>query len=413
MHHITETSHSLPVVSTCGVLVCGGGPAGVAAALAAARAGASTVLLEAHGCLGGVWTSGSLTWIIDHENKQGVMPEIMARLEAAGGRGLHANGQPNSGFHPEIMKTVLEAMCIEAGVRIRLYTRVVAALRDPTGQRLTHVITESKSGREAWQATTCIDCTGDGDLAAAAGCGFDMGRPGSGAVQPLSLMALVTGVTDAEAAPYLCENGLPWGVPHAALKADMLRAGVDPSYAFPTLFTLTPGLFMLMANHEYGVRCNDADALTRASIAARIEVGRMITGLRGLGGSWQRLQLVATSAQIGVREGRRIHGHYTVTRDDVVKGVRHADAVCRATFCVDIHSTDPKVDKGLGVDGVTSVPYDIPLRALIARDVEGLLLAGRCISGDFWAHASYRVTGNAVALGEAAGREAARRCTAG
>ena len=224
------------------MLVCGGGPAGVAAALAAARAGASTVLLEAHGCLGGVWTSGALTWIIDHENKQGIKPEILARLEAAGGgRCLHADGHPNSGFHPEIMKTVLEAMCLEAGIRIRLHTRVVAALRDPTGQRLTHVITESKAGREAWQATS-IDCTGDGDLAAAADCGFDMGRPSNGVVQPLSLMALVTGVTTEGAVPYLSGDGLPWGIPHAALKADLLRAGVDPSYAFPTLFTLTPGL---------------------------------------------------------------------------------------------------------------------------------------------------------------------------
>lgn len=166
---------------------------------------------------------------------------------------------------------------------------------------------------------------------------------------------------------------------------------------------------MLMANHEYGVRCNDVDALTRALIAARVEVGRTICGLRGLGGPWQRLQLVATSAQIGVREGRRVSGRYTVTRADVTTGARHADAVCRATFCVDIHSTDPDKDKSLGGDGVASVPYDIPLRALIARDVDGLLLAGRCISGEFWAHVSYGVTGNAVALGEGAGREAARR----
>ena len=412
MHHLTEPARSIPVVSTCEVLVCGGGPAGVAAALAAARAGASTVLLEAHGCLGGVWTSGALTWIIDHVNKQGIVPEILARLEAAGGRGQSTAGQPNSGFHPEIMKTVLEALCREAGVRIRLHTRVVAALRDPSGQRLTHVITESKSGREAWQATTSIDCTGDGDLAAAVGCGFDMGRPGSGAVQPLSLLALVTGLNPEAVAPYLCSNGLQWGVPHAVLKAEMLRAGVDPSYAYPTLFTLTPGLYMLMANHEYGVRCDDADALTRASMGARVEVGRMIAGLRALGGTWQHLQLVATSAHIGVREGRRIHGRYTVTKEDVITGARHDDAVCRATFCVDIHSTDPQRDKGLGGDGVKSQPYDIPLRALIARDVDGLLLAGRCISGDFWAHASYRVTGNAVALGEAAGREAARRAKA-
>lgn len=84
------------------------------------------------------------------------------------------------------------------------------------------------------------------------------------------------------------------------------------------------------------------------------------------------------------------------------------DALADVTFCVDIHSVDPKEDKGLHTGGIKTKPYQIPLRALIAKDVEGLLLAGRCISGDFFAHASYRVTGNAVATGEAAGRHAAR-----
>jgi hypothetical protein len=96
-----------------------------------------------------------------------------------------------------------------------------------------------------------------------------------------------------------------------------------------------------------------------------------------------------------------------VSTEDIIQGARHEDGVCRVTFNVDIHSLDPSVDKGLSNMGVVMQPYDIPLRALIARDVDGLLLAGRCISGDFFAHASYRVTGNSVATGEAAGALAA------
>jgi hypothetical protein len=115
------------------------------------------------------------------------------------------------------------------------------------------------------------------------------------------------------------------------------------------------------------------------------------------------MHVVATCEQIGVREGRRIHGHYTVSTEDIVRGARHADGICHVTFNVDIHSLDPTRDKGLSNMGVVMKPYDIPLRALIAQDVDGLLLAGRCISGDFYAHASYRVTGNSVATGEAAG----------
>ena len=96
-----------------------------------------------------------------------------------------------------------------------------------------------------------------------------------------------------------------------------------------------------------------------------------------------------------------------MTSDDVVQGVRHEDAVCRVHFGIDVHSTNPKNNKGIHVHGLKAQPYDIPLRALIAQDVDNLFMAGRCISGDFMAHSSYRVTGNAVALGQAAGTAAA------
>jgi hypothetical protein len=389
------------------VIVCGGGPAGIAAAISAGRSGARVLLLENQGCLGGVWTAGCLTWIIDHENKSsGLMPEILSRLESSGGRAENHEG-PSSGFDPEVMKVVLDAMCLDAGVVVRFHTRVVAALRDPSGERLTHVITESKSGREAWAGKVFIDCTGDGDLGALAGCGFDMGHPADGSVQPLSMLAILTGPAHEDVAPYLSDNGLPWGVPHEALRGEIARSGTKCSYSYPTLFRLTDGLYMLMANHQYGVMCDDADAISAATIEARRELFEITSGLKSLGGIWRNLKLVATSAQIGIREGRRIHGLYTVSADDVTCGARHDDAVCRATFCVDIHSTNPEKDKGLGNGGVKSQPYDIPLRALIAKDVDGLLMAGRCISGDFWAHGSYRVTGNAVAMGEAAGKFAA------
>jgi len=133
-----------------------------------------------------------------------------------------------------------------------------------------------------------------------------------------------------------------------------------------------------------------------------------VRALRQLGGPRRNVELAATSPLIGVREGRRLHGLYTVTRDDLIAGRRHADAVCRVMFPVDVHSTDPKTHQGYSNEGVTMQPYDIPLRALIARDVTNLTMAGRCISGDFYAHASYRVVGNAFATGEAAGLVAVR-----
>jgi hypothetical protein len=178
----------------------------------------------------------------------------------------------------------------------------------------------------------------------------------------------------------------------------------------PTIFPVRDNVVLLMFNHEYGVKPYDADAMTAATQHARKEIFAMMRGLRKLGGIWEGLQVVATAEQIGVRDGRRIHGRHTVTRDDLINGARYQDAVARVTFGVDIHALtrEKNNQETIGRGGVKrTLPYDIPLRALIAKDVDGLMMAGRCISGDFIAHASYRVTGNAVAMGEAAGTVAA------
>jgi len=160
-----------------------------------------------------------------------------------------------------------------------------------------------------------------------------------------------------------------------------------------------------MMNHEYGVKPFDADKVTEATVRARAEMNRIVNGLRKLGGPWEGLQIAATAEQIGVRDGRRIAGRYTVNREDLIAGAEQDDAVVKATFPVDIHAISAEHDKTAAYHnaGVKVKPYDIPLRSLIARDVDGLMMAGRCISGDFIAHASYRVTGNAVGMGEGAG----------
>jgi hypothetical protein len=392
----------VPIVEDVDVVVCGGGPAGVAAALAAARSGARTRLIEVNGCLGGVWTAGLLTNIIDHGNKTGIMQEILEALDKREAR------ISTSKYDVEKMKLLLDDLCCEAGVRIRLHCRAVAAVRDDEG-RLAMVVTESKSGREAFAARVFIDATGDGDLGAVAGCGFDYGRPDVDEGQPFSYLVLLTGLDFEAVKPFV--SGLPgetWAEPKQRLASEIARgSGHGPSYAHPTLFHLGHGLFSLMANHEYRVKGFDADEVTEATMRARREVHRMIDGLRSLGGVWKNIVICATPEQIGVRESRRIHGMYQISANDLIAGARFDDAVCRATFCVDVHSTNPDSSKGLGNEGLRAKPYDIPYRALVARDVPGLLLAGRCISGDFYAHASYRVTGNAVPMGEAAGAAAA------
>ena len=136
----------------------------------------------------------------------------------------------------------------------------------------------------------------------------------------------------------------------------------------------------------------------------------IVNGLKKIGGPWKDLAIVATAEQIGVREGRRIRGRYHITATDLGKGLRHKEAVCRVTFPIDVHALDKRgdmqIDQSFKKKGLK--PYDIPYPSLVAADVDGLLLAGRCISGDFVAHSSYRVTGNSVPMGEAAGLAAAK-----
>lgn len=416
---VSEPAREVPVAESVDVVVCGAGPAGVAAAIAAARCGAKVRLIEVHGQLGGIWTTGMLSWVLDADKKGGVMREIIGRLdERARFLGdVRWKGKGGVPYDVEQMKLVLEEMCRAAGVRVRLHTRVVAVARD--GSRLTHCICESKSGREAFAAKAFVDCTGDGDIAARAGCGFDLGRPAegqgaegperAGEMQPMSLMCLVTGIDREATAAFHEREGRPWAASKDALLAEFKRAGVEPSYGRPTIFEIRPDLYAWMINHEYGFSGIDAGALTEATLRAREELHHNIDALRLLGGVWRDVRIVATAAQIGVREGRRIHGRYRVTVEDAIAARAHEDAVCRVTFGIDVHSTSKTHSTGIEggkVKGLTK-PYDVPLRALIAKDVDGLLMAGRCISGDFLAHSSYRVTGNSVAMGEAAGACAA------
>lgn len=400
-----EETRALPVHNDADVIVCGAGPAGVTAAITAARAGARVRLFELHGSLGGVWTSSLLGYLLDFD-KPGFNVELVQRLRQRDA--ITGGGMNGLSYQPEEMKVLLEELCSQEGVKVQLHTRVAAAYRN--GSSLSTIVTESKSGRQAWQAPVFIDTTGDGDLGAFAGCEFEIGRENSCPCQPMTLYALlvvkdVTQIAD-------CIHGTGDGGRHVGPKAfqdTLRRAGVTPSYGHASLFPIQGNLVLLMANHEYGINATDAAQVTEATLRARGELHQIVRGLRKLGGPWEGVQIAATPEQIGVRDGRRIRGRYILTSDDLIQGTSQDDAVVRATFPVDIHALTAEDNKKSAYSnaGVKVKPYDIPLRALIARDVDGLMMAGRCISGDFIAHASYRVTGNAVAMGEAAGAVAA------
>ena len=312
------------------------------------------------------------------------------------------------------MKLLLENMCSEAGVDFSLHTRVSAAYKDK--KRLSTIITESKSGREAWSAKVFIDATGDGDLGAFAGNGWDIGHGGDQCpCQPMTLNALAVVNDYTKLTEYLSfyETDRTDMASHVkasrAFKKEINRAGITPSYGDPTLFPVKDNLVMVMINHEYNVRAFDTAEVTKATVHARAEIHKIVSALNNLGGAWEGFQVVASADQIGIRDGRRLHGRFTVSKEDLVNGSTYDDGVIRPKFGVDIHAPNQEINDKSAIirGGIVMKPYDIPLRALIAKDVDGLMMAGRCISGDFIAHASYRVTGNSVATGEAAGAVAA------
>ncbi|MCX6849424.1 MAG: FAD-dependent oxidoreductase [Verrucomicrobia bacterium] len=409
-----EPAHEIPLANDADVIVCGAGPAGVTAAITAARAGAKVRLFEWRGCLGGIWTAGLLGYFLDF-NKPGFAKELRDKLDA---RGARANSTSTSRFcyDPEALKLLLEELCMEAGVKFQYHTKVCAAFRE--GNRLTTIVTESKSGRQAWKAPVFIDTTGDGDLGFQAGCAFEIGEAAECPCQPLSLNALLV-VKDVEKLREFVLFGQPLtgentdGEKKKRIKDAIVSTGHLPSYAGATLWHVSGNLVFAMMNQEFGIKPWDAAEINAATVRARAEMNLMVNGLRGLGGPWEGIQIVATAEQIGVRDGRRIVGRYVVNKEDLIKGARYDDAVVRATFGVDIHATTADFNQKAVIHStnIKVKPYDIPLRALIAQDVDGLMMAGRCISGDFISHASYRVTGNAVGMGEGAGVIAALAAT--
>ncbi|NDK12830.1 MAG: FAD-dependent oxidoreductase [Armatimonadetes bacterium] len=181
--YLLEEPRRLPIRRRCQVLVCGAGPAGVGAALAAAREGADVVLLERWAMPGGMWTAGLVNPFFEWKNKGFIVADLISRLERAGAWKLWVKDYC---FDPEIMKLTLEQMLAEAGVELLYYTVAVDAVR--IGDCVKGVVLESKAGREVFLADVVIDATGDGDVAARAGCEFCFGSPVDGYVQPMTLM---------------------------------------------------------------------------------------------------------------------------------------------------------------------------------------------------------------------------------
>ena len=421
---VRESARDVPVAGSCDVLVAGGGPAGIAAAVTAARKGAKVILLEMQGCLGGIWTGGLLSCLIGVDKSE-FDREILARLGKYGAVQPRRPKGRNMMYEPEYMKLVCEEMCMEAGVRIRLHTSVVGVVKDSSGRMIDAVVTESKKGREAWRAKYFIDTTGDGDLGALSGCGFDVGgeKPGD-PEQPASLMAVVSIPDDRGISRYVTNEPSNYSADGKRIvnaKLELLSAlnkvGISPSYGHPTLFRIHKGLFALMANHEYDIPVDDADAITTATLDARREIFNITDALVTKGGdAWKGLRVVSTAERLAHRRARRLHGRYTLTIEDCFEGRKFPDGLCTCSFGIDVHAVSKAMNRKLPAGSPFSrrtKPYQIPLRSCRAKDLDNLFMAGRCISGDFLSQSSYRITGTAIGMGVGVAEAVCRECGVG
>lgn len=389
MEFIAETLHT-PVGERYDVIVAGGGPSGCCAAIAAARAGAKTLLVEQSGCFGGMWTGGLVNPIYDHANKSGLMAEIIERLKARRGFG----GFIDSCCHIEDMKSLLDEMLTEAGVHLLANTFASGVMKD--GDTVTGIVVENKTGRTAYPASVVIDCTGDADICARAGVPTLFGDEESGEVQSFTLMYQLGNVHFMQTDPYALTK-----------LVEQANTSTGKNYEIP--FTRSY-IIQLPADDQAVVmltHMRNLDPLcekdrTAAMIEGRRQAREMFLYFKENIPAFKDLTFVQTAPMLGVRESRRLVGLHTIAIEDCLRGVIPEDSVTVATFNVDIHNQKNNDQGYFDVQ-----PYGIPYRSMVPVQTDGLLVAGRCISGTHEAMASYRVTGNCAGMGQAAGCAAA------
>lgn len=398
---VREEPRNTPVRGQTQVLVVGGGPAGVGAALAAASEGARVTMLERYGVPGGMWTAGLVNPFFEATANGWLVRALIERLQAAGAWTVWKFSHT---FDPEAMKRELDAMLLEAGVDVLYHALCVDAVVQDGVVR--GAIIETKAGREALLADVVVDCTGDGDVAARAGAAYELGRLSDGLVQPMTLMFEIDGVPadyDQTSGADLYDRVVE-AVQRDGLSYELPVGRVG--YAPWIITTPVPGRAAVQLTHVYRLNPLDPAHLTQASMDGRRQIAGAVEALRHVPGL-EGIRLAQSATQMGIRETRRVVGRYRLTLEDLAAGRRFPDAVAVCRFGVDIHEPAP----GAGVPsghGAKMQPYEIPYRCLVPAELDGLLLAGRCISGSHEAHASYRVTGTCMATGQAAGLAAAR-----
>ena len=402
MKTITCPGYEIPVIAETDVLVVGSGPAGIAAAVASARTGAETMLMERYGCFGGALSVGqveSFNWYFNRNTYTagGLASEIESRMIQRGGTQRDDRGTGNF-LNAEIYKLMLDDWVEEEHIRPLLHATAVDVVMENGSVR--GVVIESKSGRAAILAKQIVDATGDGDVAARAGACFELGDKNHAGMLPVTMVFGVSGVDAQKFREYV--KATPESVnPYLhGLKAPFLNAKRNGDWPYSreggAWKTLSPnGDFTSMnITREFNINGVDVMDLTKAEIDGRrqamqaIRVLRKYAGEMGFANCWLR----SFAGQIGVRETRRIRGEYTITRKDVVSQARFNDSIGVFTTFIDgeLISQD-------------SAHFQLPFRMLLPVGLENLAVAGRCASCASDAVQTVRMMVCCTVTGQAAG----------
>ena len=405
-----DFSKAAPDAGHYHVVVCGGGPAGFIAAIAAARKGAKTAIIERYGFFGGMATMGYVAPISEFafagERVIGGIPwEFVQRLEAMGGAYVEWP-KGNVDFDIELYKLCAQRMVLEAGVDIYMHSSLIGCEMEHNIVR--RVIIENKNGLESLSGGIYIDATGDGDLAWMAG--VPMQPNPDGELQPSSFCFVLSGV-DTDSAllrRYMYHSGKKGSSQCTPVREKLLelkQKGADlPDFGGPWFNSVMHKGSVAVNITRGAADSTDNRDFTGNECRLREDIFKFTDALRRNFPEFRECYVASIAPQAGIRESRRILGMHTVTADEYVAGVKYPDSVSRGAHQIDMHSSKGSGQVLIKLQQAAYMPYS----AMIAGDFPNIIVAGRCISADRKALASLRVQASCMGMGQAAGVAAAR-----
>ncbi len=419
-YHLRE--RGLALDDSWDVIVVGGGPAGTAAAVAAARTGARTLLIESAGALGGMGTLGLVPWFCGyHDRKQRIARGLAERIwQECRARTPHL--QPildqyplaDVAIDPEVLKCIYDELAAEAGVNVLFHTTLAAVEKTSEGE-VDAIVVVNKAGLSAFRAKVYVDGTGDGDLAARADASFEKGDE-NGRMQAATLCLMLANVDEEALAR---GPGIHYRHPGSpivkALHSDKYPDIVDLHACH---MKLGPGVFGWNIGHVYGVDNTDPENVSKGLRQGRRLARQYRDALAEFHPAFANCFLAATGSVLGTRETRRIRGDYYLTVEDYLARRSFPDEICRNAYGVDVHqSTEeevvtlcrkpiPEILKEVSSSFQHLNPgesFGVPYRCLTPKGLRNVLVAGRCISTDRPVNGSIRIMAACLNTGEAAG----------